>query len=79
MRLFRMSLYSTWENITDPKERTKKAEELKNKRKLIHDEYTKRTGLGYGAKKVYDHQKKKNANQEVQRKIWNGDSKKKGK
>ena len=190
MRLFRMSLYSTWESITDPEERAKKAKELREKRKRIHDEYIKRTepytpenvlkeskrafnkeitkgskknkklatvkdiqekakfekeqamnnrnqeydliqdkpkrkskfrmeqikktaaeeeakakklklkllkgkigkalkskgaiagytvigtaGLGYGAKKVYDHQKKKNANQEVQRKIWNGESK----
>ena len=43
MRIFRLGLFAkTWEHIVDPEERYKKAEELKEARKRINKEHTKR-------------------------------------
>lgn len=49
---------------------------LKSKEAKIGAGVLAAAGLGYGAKKVYDHQKRKRANEKVRKSIWPGDVKK---
>ena len=55
--------------------KNKVANALKSKEAKIGYGVVAAAGLGYGAKKIYDHQKKKKNNDTVRRKIWTGDKK----